>query len=90
MVKTKAKLAQIVIIVLLSLIMMVGGIVFLCQEVAMPPSQMEENIEVEAGECTISYNIKKVYGNGNPNSAKTGINFEATVAIGNKDRGLKA
>ena len=90
MVKTKAKLAQIVIIVLLSLIMMVGGIVFLCQEVAMPPSQMEENIEVEAGECTISYNIKKVYGNGNPNSAKTGINFEATVAIGNKDRSLKA
>ena len=54
MVKTKAKLAQIVIIVLLSIIMMVGGIVFLCQEVAMPPSQMEENIEVEAGSCTIS------------------------------------
>ncbi len=69
---------------------MVGGIVFLCQEVATPPSQMEEDIEVEADNCTISYNIKKVYGNGNPNSATTGINFEATVAIGNKNRKLKA
>ena len=56
----------------------------------MPPSQMEENIEVEAGSCTISYNILRVFGNGNPDSAKTGINFEATVAIGNKNRSLKA
>lgn len=69
---------------------MVGGIVFLCQEVATPPSQMEEDTVVDAGDCTISYNIKKVYGNGNPNSATTGINFEATVAIGNKNRSLKA
>ncbi len=89
MVKTKAKLAQIVIIVLLSLIMMVGGIVFLCQEVAMPPSQMEEVNPVDAASCDIGYSIS-AYGNGNPNSTTTGANFSATVAIGNKDRKLKA
>ena len=90
MVKTKAKLAQIVIIVLLSLIMMVGGIVFLCNEIAMPPSQMEEVNPVDAGDpCNIGYSIS-AYGNGNPNSTTTGANFSATVAIGNKDRKLKA
>ena len=90
MVKTKAKLAQIVIIVLLSIIMMVGGIVFLCQEVAMPPSQMEEVNPVDAGApCNIGYSIS-AYGNGNPNSTTTGANFSATVAIGNKNRDLKA
>ena len=89
MVKTKAKLAQIVIIVLLSIIMMVGGIVFLCQEVAMPPSQMEEVNPVDAASCDIGYSIS-AYGNGNPNSTTTGANFSATVAIGNKDRKLKA
>ena len=49
MIKTKTKLTQIVIIVLLALIMMTGGIVFLCQEVATPPAQIEENVdEVQA------------------------------------------
>ena len=90
MVKTKAKLAQIVIIVLLSLIMMVGGIVFLCQEVAMPPSQMEEVNPVDADTyCNIGYQFDKVYGNGNPNSTTIGANINATVYIGNKDRKTK-
>ena len=68
---------------------MVGGIVFLCQEVAMPPSQMEEVNPVDAASCDIGYSIS-AYGNGNPNSTTTGANFSATVAIGNKDRKLKA
>ncbi len=71
---------------------MVGGIVFLCQEVAMPPSQMEEVNPVDAADkkhCNIGYSIS-AYGNGNPNSTTTGANFSATVAIGNKNRDLKA
>ena len=68
---------------------MVGGIVFLCQEVAMPPSQMEEVNPVDAASCNIGYSIS-AYGNGNPNSTTTGANFSATVAIGNKNRDLKA
>ena len=49
MIKTKTKLTQIVIIVLLALIMMTGGIVFLCNEIATPPAQIEENVdEVDA------------------------------------------
>ena len=45
MIKTKTKLTQIVIIVLLALIMMTGGIVFLCNEIATPPAQIEENVD---------------------------------------------
>ena len=69
---------------------MVGGIVFLCQEVAMPPSQMEEVNPVDADTyCNIGYQFDKVYGNGNPNSTTIGANINATVYIGNKDRKTK-
>ena len=69
---------------------MVGGIVFLCQEVAMPPSQMEETVDkVDAAECNIGYQFNKVYGNGNPNSTTIGANINATVYIGNYQRKTK-
>ena len=89
MIKTKPHIIKILFIVLLSLIMMVGGIVFLCNESATPPSQMEEVNPVDAGSCDIGYSVS-AYGNGNPNSTTTGANFSATVAIGNKNRDLKA
>ncbi len=45
MIKTKANVIKILFIVLLSLLMMTGGIVFLCSEVSTPPSQMEEQVD---------------------------------------------
>ena len=50
---------------------------------------MEDIQPADAGDCSIGYSIS-VYGNGNPNSTTTGVNFSATVAIGNKNGDLKA
>ena len=45
MIKTKANVIKVLFIVLLSLLMMTGGIVFLCGEVSTPPAQMEEQVD---------------------------------------------
>ena len=77
MIKTKTKLAQIVIIVLLALIMMTGGVVFLCNEIATPPSKMEETVDrVDAEVCNIYVQFNS-YGSNN-----RGMKFEYRVTSG--------
>lgn len=81
MIKTKTKLAQIVIIVLLALIMMTGGVVFLCNEIATPPSKMEETVDrVDAEVCNI-YVMFNSYGSNN-----RGMKFEYRVTSGFQGR----
>ena len=77
MIKTKSHIIKILFIVFLSLMMMTGGIVFLCSEIATPPAEMEEQVdEVNAAICNIYVHFYS-YG-----SNERGIKFEYRVTSG--------
>ncbi len=77
MIKTKSHIIKILFIVFLSLMMMTGGIVFLCGEIATPPAEMEEQVdEVNAAICNIYVHFYS-YG-----SNERGIKFEYRVTSG--------